>query len=336
MSKTKYAAIVHNYNYPTDRFNKEYGTEGANKLILNLIEIAGKQGLVQGLEFNMDESPAESCTGVNMENWKEVKSALDANGLEIIGVAPNLWSSYAFANGTLGAADAKTRKEALDLVKKAMDLAAKVGSPYVNIWPGQDGYDYYFTTDYPQAYDWWIEGMQAAADYNPEIKLGFEPKPFEPRSYSTISTVSKSLLMIRDVDRKNVGLNIDVGHMLYAHENLGESVALSMREGDKLFHLHMNDNYADADADMMFASVHFLAFLEMFYLLRKTNYSGWKSLDLFNYRTDPAASIAEGIRWMMAFDELIDRVGMDQLGELIKNGNAVENMAFFRKIIFQQ
>jgi len=143
-------------------------------------------------------------------------------------------------------------------------------------------------------------------------------------------------LMIRDVDRKNVGLNIDVGHMLYAHENLGESVALSMREGDKLFHLHMNDNYADADADMMFASVHFLAFLEMFYWLRKTNYSGWKSLDLFNYRTDPAASIAEGIRWMMAFDELIDRVGMDQLGELIKNGNAVENMAFFRKIIFQQ
>jgi xylose isomerase len=74
----------------------------------------------------------------------------------------------------------------------------------------------------------------------------------------------------------------------------------------------------------------------MFYWLRKTNYSGWKSLDLFNYRTDPAASIAEGIRWMMAFDELIDRVGMDKLGELIKSGNAVENMAFFRKIIFQQ
>ena len=149
MSKAKYAAIVHNYNYPTDRFNKEYGIKGANKLILNLIETAGKQGLVKGLEFNMDESPAETCTGVNVENWKEVKSAMDANGLEIIGVAPNLWSSYAFANGTLGAADAKTRKEALDLVKKAMDLAAKVGSPYVNIWPGQDGYDYYFTTDYP-------------------------------------------------------------------------------------------------------------------------------------------------------------------------------------------
>lgn len=336
MTKNRYAAIVHNYNYPTDRFNKEYGIKGANNLILDLIDVAGKQGLVKGLEFNMDESGPEQCTGINNKNWKEVKSALDANGLEIIGIAPALWSGYDFAKGTLGAADAKVRKLALDMVKRALDLAAEVGSPYVNIWPGQDGYDYYFETNYQNAYEWWIEGMQTAADHNPDIKLGFEPKPFEPRSYSTVSTVAKSLLMIRDVDRKNVGLNIDVGHMLYAHENLGESVMLSQREGNKLFHLHMNDNYADADADMMFASVHFLAFLEMFYWLRKTDYSGWKSLDLFPYRTDPAASIGEGIRWMMAFDDMIDRIGMEKLDKLIQEGNPVENMALFRKMIFNQ
>jgi xylose isomerase len=336
MSKGKYAAIVHNYNYPTDRFNTEYGFKGGNSQILDLIDIAGKQGLVKGLEFNMDESDPEHCTGVNDKNWKDVRKALDAYGIEIIGVAPALWSSYDFAEGTLGAADPKTRQLALDLVKRAIDLAAQVGSPYVNIWPGQDGFDYYFQADYVKSYEGWIEGMQAAADYNPDIKLGLEPKPFEPRSYSTISSVAKSLLMIKDIDRENVGLNIDVGHMLYAHENLGESVALAQREGNKLFHLHMNDNYADADADMMFASVHFLAFLEMFYWLRKTNYSGWKSLDLFNYRTDPAASIAEGVRWMMAFDDLIDRIGMDKLGNLIKESDPVENMALFRKMIFNQ
>ncbi|NPV40365.1 MAG: sugar phosphate isomerase/epimerase [Anaerolineae bacterium] len=336
MSEGKYAVIVTNYNYPTDRFNKEYGIKGANNLILKMIEIAGKQGLAQGLEFNMDESDPDVCTGINEKNWKEIRSALDANGLEIIGIASNLWSSYDFANGTFGATDPKVRKQALDLVKRTMDVAANVGAPYVNIWPGQDGYDYYLTTDYVKAYDWWIEGMQAAADHNPGIKLGFEPKPFEPRSYSTIGSVSKSLLMIRDVNRKNVGLNMDVGHMLFEHENLGECVALAQREGGKLFHLHMNDNYANSDADMMFASVHFLAFLEMFFWLRKTNYSGWKSLDLFNYRTDPKETIAEGIRWMMAFDELIDRIGMDKLEEMIKNGNAVENMAIYRKFIFNQ
>jgi xylose isomerase len=235
----------------------------------------------------------------------------------------------------LGAADPKVRALALDTIKRAIDLAAKAGSPYINIWPGQDGYDYYFEADYQAMYAWWVEGMRAAADHNPSIKLGLEPKPSEPRSYSFINTVSKGLLLARDIDRKNVGVNIDVGHSLYAHENLAEAVVLCQKEGNKLFHLHLNDNYADADGDMMFGSVHFLAYLELFYWLRKTSYSGWKSLDLFPYRTDPAETIGEGVRWMMAFDELIDKIGLDKLGNLIKNGNAVENMAFFRELLFK-
>jgi xylose isomerase len=143
-------------------------------------------------------------------------------------------------------------------------------------------------------------------------------------------------MLVRDIDRKNVGINIDVGHSLYAHENLAESVVLCQREGNRLFHLHLNDNYADADGDMMFASVHFLAYLEMFYWLRKTNYAGWKSLDLFPYRTNPAETIGEGVRWMMAFDDLDQEHGMDKHDSMIKNGNAVENMALFRKLIFRK
>ena len=334
MSENKYAAILHNYNYPSDRFNPTYAKPGQNKLVLNLIDIAGKQGLVQGVEMNMDESDDSTCVGINESNWKEVRSALDNNGLKLIGIAPNLWGGVDFVNGTLGAPDPKIRTLALNTIKRAIDLASEAGSPFINIWPGQDGFDYYFESDYQSMYSWWVEGLQTVADYNPEIKIGLEPKPYEPRSYSFIGTVAKSLLLIKDVQRDNLGINIDVGHLLYAHENLAESVALAQREGDKLFHLHLNDNYSDADADMMFASVHFLAFLEMFYWLRKTNYTGWKSLDLFPYRTDPAQTIGEGVRWMMAFDNMIDKIGMEQLDKLIKEGNAVENMAFFRKTIF--
>ena len=335
MTEKKYAVILHNYNYPSDRFNSSYDVSGQNQLVLNLIETAGKQGLVQGVEMNMDESDVSSCVGLNKTNWKDVKSALDANNLDLIGIAPNLWSGSEFLKGSFGASDDKVRQKALDLVKQAIDLASKAGAPFVNIWPGQDGYDYYFEEDYSAMYDWWVENLQKAADYNPDIKLGLEPKPFEPRSYSFISTVAKSLLLIKDVERDNLGINIDVGHMLYAHENLGEAVSLAQGAEKKLFHLHLNDNYADADADMMFGSVHFLAYLEMFYYLRKTKYNGWKSLDLFPYRTDPIETIGESVRWMMAFDELIDEIGMKTLDHLIKEGNAVKNMALFRKHIFR-
>ena len=334
MPKEKYAVILHNYNYPSDRFNPSYDATGHNQLVLSLIKTAAKQGLVQGVEMNMDESGPSSCVGINESNWKDVKAALDDHGLELIGIAPNLWSGNEFLKGTLGSSDSKVRERALDLVKRAIDLASNAGAPFINIWPGQDGYDYYFEEDYTAMYGWWVENLKKAADYNPGIKLGLEPKPYEPRSYSFISTVAKSLLLIKDVERDNLGINIDVGHMLYAHENLGEAVALAQGAGNRLFHLHLNDNYADADADMMFGSVHFLAYLEMFYYLRKTKYNGWKSLDLFPYRTDPVETIGECVRWMMAFDALIDKIGMDQLDALLKEGNAVKNMALFRKYIF--
>ena len=91
MNEKKYAVILHNYNYPSDRFNPSYAKPGKNKLVLNLIEVAGKQGLVQGVEMNFDDSDDSTCVGINENNWKEVRSALDKNGLELIGIAPNLW-----------------------------------------------------------------------------------------------------------------------------------------------------------------------------------------------------------------------------------------------------
>lgn len=333
MTDNKYAAILHNYNYPSDRFNLDYAKPGKNQRVIDLIDTAGKQGLVRGLEMNMDETDPADCVGINHDNWKDITSALNDYDLELIGVSPVLWAGIEFTKGTLGASDPQVRRKALDTIKRAMELAELAGAPYINIWPGQDGFDYYFETDYQKMYAWWVEGLQEAADFNPSIKLGLEPKPFEPRSYSFISTVPKSLLLLKEVDRENVGINIDVGHLLYSHENLGESVALIQAAGDKLFHMHLNDNYADADADMMFASVHFLAFVELFYWLRKTNYTGWKSLDLFPYRTNPAETIGEGVRWMMALDAMIDRIGMDTLDQMVAKGNPVENMAFFRKEI---
>ena len=69
MSENKYAVILHNYNYPSDRFNPTYAKPGKNKLVLNLIDIAGKQGLVQGVEMNMDESDDSTCVGINENRY---------------------------------------------------------------------------------------------------------------------------------------------------------------------------------------------------------------------------------------------------------------------------
>jgi len=325
MAKLKLSVILPNYGTPADRFTS-YGSDSLD--IFDMIDICGKQGVAKGVELLMGDSPI--C--INHGNMKEVASALESYGIEPIAVLPITWGED-FIKGSLGNHDPKKRKMAIDLVKKAIDMAAEMGCPYVGQWPGQDGWDYYFEEDYRKLYDWWVEGMQELADYNPEIKLGIEPKPFEPRSYSFIDTPTKTLMIIRDVDRKNVGLTLDIGHSLYGHENLGSVVAIAQRE-NKLFHLHMNDNYGEMDWDMPFGSVHFLGNAEFIYWLIKTDYQGWHSVDIFPYRTNPSETVLESLHWMQSMYDFVEKIGIKQLDGVIQKSDGIEMMRFFRKQIF--
>jgi len=324
MYKPKFSVILPNYLTPLDRFTS-YG--GEVKGAVELIDLCGKQGVFQGVEMLLDDGP----TGINPKNKAEVKAALEHNGLKLAGILPITWSEE-FAKGSLSSPDPKVRRKALDLVKQTMVLADELGSDYVGQWPGQDGWDFYFEVDYQKQYECWVTGMQELADYNPQIRLGIEPKPFEPRAYSFIDTTHKVLLLIKDIDRKNVGVTLDIGHSLYGHESLAEAVALAQMD-QRLFHLHLNDNYGEMDWDLPFGSVHFIGLAEFFYWLKRTNYDGWHSVDIFPYRTDPAETVLESQMWMQAIYDLVDRAGDQQLEGLIQKSDGVAMQRFFRQLI---
>jgi xylose isomerase len=334
--KHKYSVILNNYNKPSDRFlTSGYGDPSEQRGVYVLIDLAGKQGVVDGLEMLFDDSgEGGTWIGIGPSNKHEIKAALDKYGLELCSIIPNVWGNWHQAKGTIGSSNPAIRRASIDLCKRAIDVATDVGCPYIGIWPGQDGFDYYFEVDYQQVWDWWVEGVREIADHNPAIRIGLEPKPNEPRAYSFISTVPKTLLLIEDINRANVGVCLDIGHSLYGLENLAEVVALIQKRGNKLFHMHMNDNYRASDLDMMFGSVHTLEHVEMFYWLRRTGYDKFMSIDLFAYRTDPALSVAEGVKWMRTFDRFIDEVGLDALGALIKDGDPVKMSSFLREKIF--
>ena len=334
----KYSVILNNYNKPSDRFlTGGYGAASESRGVFELIEMAGKQGLVQGLELLMDDSgEGGTWIGIGPANKQAIKAAFDRYNLKICSIIPNLWGHWRYAKGTVGAADPNIRQDAIDMCKRSMDLAAAVDCPYIGLWPGHDGFDYYFEADYQRMWDLWVEGVQEIADHNPGIKVGLEPKPDEPRAYSLISSVPKTLLMIKDIGRQNVGVCLDIGHSLYNHENLGEVIALMQQHDDKLFHMHMSDNYRGFDLDMIFGAVHTIEFIEMFYWLRRTGYSGFMSIDLFAYRTDPVESVNEAIRWMQAFDAFIDKIGMQRLTELMKQGDPLASLRFFRETLLDR
>ena len=127
-----------------------------------------------------------------------------------------------------------------------------------------------------------------------------------------------------------MGVCLDIGHSLYSAENVAEAIALLHGRGNRLFHLHMNDNYNTSDLDMIFGSVHTLEFIEMFYWLWRTGYAHFMSVDLFAYRTDATRSVEQALRWMQAFDAFVDRVGSTQLDALIAQADPTAVTAFFR------
>jgi len=167
------------------------------------------------------------------------------------------------------------------------------------------------------------------------LKLGIEYKIKEPRTHLYIGTIGKTLLLLEKVNRNNVGVILDVGHSLYGYENMAESSALCKFFGDKLFHLHLNDNYRYWDDDMMVASVHIPEYLELIYWLKKVHYKGWYSLDIFPYREDGIGAAKECIAWLKSLINAVNNVDDREIDEIINESDAVKSSALLRKILFK-
>jgi xylose isomerase len=298
-----------------------YGGGGAD--MSEWLDMAGQVDGLDGVEL-------VGNWHVNDDNIFEVGKMFQDRGLEICMLTPDLWTQAKWGRGSLAAPDVKTRKEAVAEVKKVMDWAAELGCAYIDVWPGQDGFDYCFQADYIEAWKWLTQGLAECAAHNEKVKILVEYKPKEPRTHCFVSHVGKVLLLLKDLD--SVGVLLDWGHALEGGENIAEATALLAHFG-KLDYLHLNDNYRSWDDDMMVGSVHLVEYLEWFYWLRKTDYKGWLTLDIFPYRENGVEAVRQSARWIEAFFRAVDRVGRDEFDKVIKGGDACAASELVRKII---
>lgn len=267
---------------------------------------------------------------VNDDNIRDVAAMFDDRGLKIPMLVPDLWTQAKWGMGSLAAPDAETRQAAVDEIKKVMDWAAELDCPYIDVWPGQDGYDYSFQADYSAAWHWLREGLEACADHNPDVRLLVEYKLKEPRTHCFVNSAAKVLLLIQNMD--SVGVLLDVGHALAAGENMAEAAALLAQYG-KLDYVHLNDNYRSWDDDMMFGSVHLVEALEFIYWIRRLDYEGWLTLDVFPYREEGVAAATQCGEWIEALFRAVDRAGMDAIADVIRRGEAAEAVAMVREAL---
>jgi len=322
-SSPRYSVILGNLGNTCDRFlSSGYKEQPAKEeMVRQAASIRGVKGLE--LVGSWDVTP---------ENVSAMQALLRRHGLECASIIPDLFSQKRWGRGSLSAKDPEIRRQALDECRQVGEIARKMGCKLVNLWLGQDGYDYPLQSNFGLERGWLTANLRKFATDFPDLKIALEYKPKEPRTHSFQARAADTLLMALDVDRPNVGVCIDVGHALVAGENMAEA-AVILQQRKKLFHLHFNDNYRTWDDDMIVGSVHFTEYLELLFWLEEIGYRGWYSMDQYPYREDGAAAVGESVRFLQALGSRLTVGRRAELRSLIAEGDPTQTTAWVRELI---
>lgn len=323
--KRKYSVFLGNVGSCSDRYCQAYGDSFSTK---ELFEKVASIDLIAGVDL--------VATPDLMEDIGQIKNIIGDTELKVVSIAVDHFTQKIWRQGSFSSINPEIRKKAIEDTKQIMDLAAELNCNSVTIWPGQDGYDYSFQADYLTERTWFAEGVKEVCQYRGDIKVLLEYKMKEPRTHSYLNSASTTILVLNEINELNCGAILDYGHALLGYENGAESVAMFKKYGDKLKHVHINDNYRFWDDDMIVGSVHQIEFLEFFYWLRKTGYDGWLTIDQFPYREDGRDAVDESAKWLDALESLIDNVDINEIAETIAKKDAIASSRLMRKLLLQR
>jgi xylose isomerase len=221
--------------------------------------------------------------------------------------------------------DSALRQEAIELTKQAAQTALDLGCNEVVVWSAFDGYDYPFQVDYDEKWQQLVYAFQECCDAFPTIKFSLEYKPTDENTrFFTVPTTGAALLLVDEIDRPNMGLTLDVGHMLMAGENPGQSIAIVGRK-KKLFGIQLNDGFTRLAAEdgLMFGSVHPSMALEIMYQMRRTGFGGHFYFDTFPQRTDPLRELEYNIRQAKKFWAAASAIDESKLKQVVSEHDAI-------------
>ena len=270
-----------------------------------------------------------------VNDWQTVRRMLDETGLMPISLAVDHFAQAKWKQGAFTSPNLEVRKSAVEDTKRAMDLAAEINCDLVTIWPGQDGYDYIFQANYEQERTWFADGIREACQYNKNIRIALEYKAKEPRNRCYLNNTAVTILILDEIGEANSGAVLDYGHVLLGYESPAEAVALLHKYGDRLFHVHINDNYRLWDDDLIVGSVHTLEYLEFLYWLRRTEYNGFMTIDQYPYREDGRDAVTESAEWLNILESLVADADLNGISEMLKRKDAIEASRFMRKLLFK-
>jgi len=319
--KKKYSIILGNLGNTRDRFCGGYKE---NPSTTQMLEKASKISDVEGIELvgTWDISP---------QNKNDIKKAFSDLNLKCVSIIPDLFTDKIYSRGSLSSTNPDVRQKAIDYTKEISEIAIEMDCEILNVWTGQDGYDYMLCADYEKERELLCSAISETANQYPNLKFALEYKPKEPRTHSYLARMADTLLLANKTGSSNVGVTIDTGHGFVGGEVIAESIVLAKEAGGRLFHMHFNDNFTCWDDDMIVGSVHTVCYIEMLYWLERCDYQGWLSMDQYPYREDAVGALSESIAWLKKLQNIVDD-NKQKIDELVKIQNPIESSKFMRNL----
>jgi L-rhamnose isomerase len=215
----------------------------------------------------------------------------------------NTWTNPKFRLGGPCNPDPALRAAALEEILKGVEICKTLKIGVLSVWPGSDGADYHFQIDYKESLGWFTEALVTVnkACVKHGIKLGIEPKPYEPRElFMIVPTAASAILVAQKVNQAcggaNCGLTIDYGHQKMEATTASTACDLADWAGVPVHKFDVNDaRQGRNDQDLMFGTISIPESVEYLYTTFLRNYQGWYSQDQFTYREDPTRAIERSL-----------------------------------------
>ena len=270
----------------------------------------------------------ELCYPADFGDVGLLRSLLADHGFGVPSVNVRSRRTGKWLRGSFTSPHAAERAEVVDDFKRAMDLAAEIGSRRISTCPLNDGHDYVFEMNYLDAYRYAEETFSAICEHNPEIKVCIEYKWNDPRTRCLLASAGETLAFCQAVGAQNLGVTLDSGHALLAGERPAQSTAMLARAG-RLFYVHLNDNDRNWDWDMLPGAFHFWETIEFFYYLEEVGYADdWYAYDVMSKEIDTVETFNAVIHLTRRLEALADRIDRQEMAGIMSERNPVRALRY--------
>jgi len=172
------------------------------------------------------------------------------------------------------------RGDSVAYIQDSIETASALGAPLVSVCPGHS----LFGQGQENAWKQLRTSLAAICDFAESRGLRVALEPADRYETDLMPTTAEAMRMIRELARENLGVVLDTGH---AHV-VGESAVDAVETlGDRLFHVHIDDNNGLRDQHLIPGEGTF-DFGPFMAVLREVGYDEFLCAELsWDYTVDP-------------------------------------------------